>query len=70
MAALASKSRRDGSCAVTVAFTPAATGAKTGSIVFPVTYVDNTTAKLTATFAGKGDRCQLDGGGFADFGSV
>ena len=41
-------------CQVTIAFTPAATGTKSGSIVFPVTYVDKTTASLTATVTGKG----------------
>jgi len=42
------------SCQVTVAFTPAATGSKSGSVVFPVTYADKTTAKLTASVTGKG----------------
>jgi hypothetical protein len=41
-------------CQIEVAFTPAAAGAKTGSVVFPVTYGDNTTTKLTANFTGKG----------------
>jgi hypothetical protein len=41
-------------CVVTVAFNPAAIGAKTGSIKFPVTYSDKTTTTLTATLAGKG----------------
>jgi hypothetical protein len=40
-------------CTVTVAFNPAATGAKTGSIKFPVTYSDKTTTTLTANLAGK-----------------
>ena len=41
-------------CQVTVAFNPAATGAKTGKIVFPVTYSDKTTTSLTASLSGNG----------------
>ena len=41
-------------CTVTVAFNPAAIGKKTGAIVFPVTYNDKTTTKLTATLGGNG----------------
>ena len=41
-------------CTVTVAFNPAAAGKKAGAIVFPVTYTDKTTAKLTATLGGNG----------------
>jgi hypothetical protein len=41
-------------CSVTVGFTPRALGSRTGSITFPVTYADNTTASLTATLAGTG----------------
>jgi hypothetical protein len=43
-----------GSCAVYVVFTPTATGAQSGSITFPVTYKDNTTASFTATLTGNG----------------
>jgi len=41
-------------CTVTVAFNPAAIGKKTGAIVFPVTYSDKTTTKLTSTLGGNG----------------
>ncbi len=41
-------------CTVSVAFNPAATGKKAGTIVFPVTYTDKTTTKLTATLGGNG----------------
>lgn len=41
-------------CQITVAFKPTTTGARTGSVVFPVTYSDKTTTSLTATFTGKG----------------
>ena len=41
-------------CTVTVAFNPAATGKKSGTIVFPVTYNDKTTTKLTAALGGNG----------------
>jgi hypothetical protein len=41
-------------CTVTVAFNPAATGKKSGTIVFPVTYTDKTTTKLTAALGGTG----------------
>jgi hypothetical protein len=41
-------------CSVTVGFSPASIGAKAGSIKFPVTYADKTTAALIVTLAGKG----------------
>jgi hypothetical protein len=39
-------------CTVTVAFNPATVGAKVGSIKFPVTYADKTTAAPVSTLAG------------------
>jgi hypothetical protein len=42
------------SCYVYVVFTPSATGARSGSISFPVTYADSTTATKTATLSGNG----------------
>ena len=42
-----------GSCSVTVAFVPSTSGSKSGSITFPVTYADNTTATFTATLSGQ-----------------
>jgi hypothetical protein len=41
-------------CYISVAFTPIAVGARAGSVVFPVTYADNTKASLTGTLSGKG----------------
>jgi hypothetical protein len=41
-------------CSVYVVFTPRATGTRTGSLTFPVTYADKTTASLTATLSGTG----------------
>ncbi|MGA7318061.1 MAG: choice-of-anchor D domain-containing protein, partial [Silvibacterium sp.] len=40
-------------CSVDVAFTPSTTGSKSGSITFPVTYADNTTATFTGTLSGQ-----------------
>jgi hypothetical protein len=40
-------------CQVAVAFNPAATGSKTGSIAFPVTYADKTTKTISASLTGK-----------------
>jgi hypothetical protein len=42
------------SCSVYVVFTPSATGARSGSVTFPVTYADSTTATRTATLSGNG----------------
>ncbi|MBV9296549.1 MAG: choice-of-anchor D domain-containing protein, partial [Acidobacteriaceae bacterium] len=42
------------SCSAYVTFTPSATGTRTGSLSFPVTYADSTTATFTATLAGTG----------------
>jgi hypothetical protein len=42
------------SCSVYLGFVPTTAGAKTGSLVFPVTYQDSTTGNLTATFTGTG----------------
>ncbi len=42
------------SCTVYVNFTPSTTGAQTGTLKFPVTYANNTTANLTANLAGTG----------------
>jgi hypothetical protein len=42
------------SCGVNVGFTPRATGVRTGSLTFPVTYADKTTASLTASLSGTG----------------
>ena len=42
------------SCIVGLDFAPSATGARSGSIVFPVTYQDGTKASITATLAGTG----------------
>jgi hypothetical protein len=39
-------------CQVYVAFTPRVTGTRTGTLVFPVTYSDASTASLTATLSG------------------
>ncbi|MGA3026770.1 MAG: choice-of-anchor D domain-containing protein [Bryobacteraceae bacterium] len=41
-------------CYVNVTFTPSAAGAQSGSIAFPVTFADATTATPSATLAGKG----------------
>ncbi|MGA3026769.1 MAG: choice-of-anchor D domain-containing protein [Bryobacteraceae bacterium] len=41
-------------CYVNLTFTPSAAGARSGSIAFPVTFADTTTAKPSATLAGKG----------------
>ncbi len=41
-------------CYIEVVFTPAGTGARSGSVSFPVTYADSTTATFTATLAGNG----------------
>ncbi len=43
-----------GSCSVNIVFTPSATGARSGSVTFPVTYADSTTASRTATLSGNG----------------
>ena len=43
-----------GSCTVYVVFTPSATGLRSGSVTFPVTYADSTTAARTATLSGNG----------------
>ncbi|HEY6446185.1 MAG TPA: choice-of-anchor D domain-containing protein [Acidobacteriaceae bacterium] len=42
------------SCSVGVSFQPLATGQRTGSLTFPVTYSDQTTATLTANLSGLG----------------
>jgi len=42
------------SCPVVIAFNPAVTGVRTGSLSFPVTYSDKTTTTLKATLSGKG----------------
>ena len=42
------------SCQTTVGFTPQKTGKRTGSLQYPVTYADNTTASITATLSGVG----------------
>jgi hypothetical protein len=49
-----SKVQPGSSCTVYVAFAPVSSGARSGSITFPVTYKDHTTANFTATLAGKG----------------
>jgi len=41
-------------CSVTPGFTPQALGKRTGSIVFPVTYANQTTASFTASLSGVG----------------
>ncbi len=41
-------------CTVAVGFTPRATGVRTGSLTFPVTYADKTTASFKATVSGTG----------------
>jgi hypothetical protein len=43
-----------GSCQMNFTFTPSATGARTGSVSFPVTFADGTTKTVTATLGGKG----------------
>ena len=41
-------------CSVYVVFTPSATGARSGSVTFPVTYADSTIATRTASLSGNG----------------
>jgi hypothetical protein len=43
-----------GSCAITIVFQPVATGTRTGSVNFPITYADHTSATLTTTLSGTG----------------
>jgi hypothetical protein len=43
-----------GSCYVNLEFVPSAAGARTGTLSFPVTYTDGTTATLTANLTGTG----------------
>jgi hypothetical protein len=43
-----------GSCSVYVVFTPSATGARSGSVTFPLTYGDSTIATRTASLSGNG----------------
>jgi hypothetical protein len=43
-----------GTCAMYIYFTPSATGARTGSISFPVTFADGTKTTVTATLSGIG----------------
>ncbi len=43
-----------GSCYMYFTFTPSATGARSGTVNFPVTFADNTTKTITASLTGKG----------------
>jgi hypothetical protein len=42
------------SCYIYITFKPSSTGVQTGSVTFPVTYSNNTTANFTATVSGTG----------------
>jgi len=43
-----------GFCQMNVTFTPSATGTRTGSMTFPVTFADNTKTNVVATLSGNG----------------
>jgi hypothetical protein len=47
-------SANTGYCQMNVTFTPSATGTRNGSMSFPVTFADNTTANVVATLTGNG----------------
>jgi hypothetical protein len=50
----ASVSANTGACYMSFTFTPSATGTRSGSVNFPVTFADGTTKTVTATLTGKG----------------
>ena len=50
----ATVSANTGYCQMNIYFTPSATGTRTGSISFPVTFADNTTTTVTAKLTGIG----------------
>ncbi len=43
-----------GTCSIYLTFTPAASGAQSGSVSFPITFVDGSTTTLTSTLSGSG----------------